>query len=257
MKRLEKKFGLQRPFRRQHPVHLTQHELQLLINEVSDEPFRTMLIAAAFLGLRRSEVAALKWQDFSDEWATLTVRRSIGNGHVSEPKDMRHYTLPVPGKVAEAFKNLKASSAFNKDNDWVFADPAHSGAVPYDAEKVMRKHIRPAAARSGIQSFVGWHVLRQGYAAMLVSLGIDLLMVSRLMRHRNVLSTARLLPWWPGRLRDGSERLTSFFFRAPERQARSGETVPKSTAKNVRQGFASRASKDVAGPKKRKKKTRR
>src|SRR5271155_283025 len=96
MKRFEKKSRLQRSVRRQHTVLLTEDELRPLIHEVNKEPFRTMLIAAAFLGLRGSEVAALKWQDFSEDGANLMVRRSVANQHVSDIKDVRHDTVPVP-----------------------------------------------------------------------------------------------------------------------------------------------------------------
>jgi integrase len=257
MKRFEKKSGLHRPFRRQHTVLFIEDDLQLLIDEVNDEPFRTMLIAAAFLGLRGSEVAALKWRDFSDDGATLTVRRSIVNGRVSQPKEKCHCTLPVPGKVTETFRTLKANSGFNKDSDWVFADPSHGGAQPYDPEKVLRKHIRPAGARAGIQDVIGWHVFRRSYAAMLVSKGVDIILVSRLMRHRSVLSTEGLAPFSPGQLRTGSERLTSLLFLGPERRASADEAAPKLTAKNTRRNFGKRARQKNAGRVNRKKEARR
>ena len=59
------------------------------------EPARTVVLCAAFTGLRKSELRGLTWADF--DGATLTVRRSVWSSVVNEPKKgvgPRGNTLP-------------------------------------------------------------------------------------------------------------------------------------------------------------------
>ena len=48
------------------------------------EPYRTMVLVAQCLGLRMSEITALKWEDLEIEARQLLVQRSVVNGRVDE-----------------------------------------------------------------------------------------------------------------------------------------------------------------------------
>jgi integrase len=50
------------------------------------EPYRTMVLVAQCLGLRVSEITALKWEDLEVEARQLLVQRSVVNGRVDEVK---------------------------------------------------------------------------------------------------------------------------------------------------------------------------
>ena len=59
----------QRGGRRSIPRVLNVREIRLVLKELT-EPYRTMVLAAACLGLRASEIVGLQWADLN--WEDLT-----------------------------------------------------------------------------------------------------------------------------------------------------------------------------------------
>jgi integrase len=55
------------------------------------EPAWTVLLTAAFTGLRKAEIRGLHWEDFDGK--QLSVRRSVWNSVVSEPKSVHSKAL--------------------------------------------------------------------------------------------------------------------------------------------------------------------
>src|ERR1700730_11963930 len=52
-------------------------------------------------------------------------------------------------------------------------------------ENLLRRHIRPAAARCGIAKTIGWHTFRHSYATQLNANGEDVNVVRESLRHAN------------------------------------------------------------------------
>jgi integrase len=75
----------QRGGRRSIPRVLSVHDIRLILEELT-EPYRTMVLIAACLGLRASEIMGLQWGDFNWEDRTLLVRRSVVQGRVGDTK---------------------------------------------------------------------------------------------------------------------------------------------------------------------------
>jgi integrase len=70
------------------------------------EPARSVVLAAAWTGLRKSELRGLTWADFDGK--ELTVRRSVWNGTISEPKTRRSRApIPVVRQLADALEMHK------------------------------------------------------------------------------------------------------------------------------------------------------
>src|SRR4051812_9829059 len=67
------------------PRVLSHDEFRGLLKHVP-EPFRLMVLTAQCLGLRVSEVMALKWSDFDFVNLMLRVERGIVQGRVDEVK---------------------------------------------------------------------------------------------------------------------------------------------------------------------------
>jgi integrase len=57
------------------------------------EPTRTIVLTAAFTGLRKGEIRGLEWQDFNGK--ELSVQRSMWNSTANEPKT-KYSKAPVP-----------------------------------------------------------------------------------------------------------------------------------------------------------------
>jgi integrase len=71
--------------RRQRPMILTVDQFETVV-ELLKEPYRTMVYIAQCLGLRVSEIAALRWDDFDFDKSQLLVQRSFVDGRTDEVK---------------------------------------------------------------------------------------------------------------------------------------------------------------------------
>jgi site-specific recombinase XerD len=76
-----------------------------------------------------------------------------------------------------------------KPEDWVFASRQHRGRKPLWGQAILRKHVRPAAERIGIQKKIGWHTFRHTYSTLLRSVGAEFKVMKELMRHSSLRST--------------------------------------------------------------------
>jgi site-specific recombinase XerD len=74
---------------------------------------------------------------------------------------------------------------FNRVHDWVFASPETHGKQPDWPENLLRRHIRPAAKRCGLDKPIGWHTFRHSYATHLKANGEDGKVVQESLRHAN------------------------------------------------------------------------
>jgi len=79
-------------------------EIRLVPEELT-EPYRTMVLVAASLGLRAGEFVGLQRGDLNWEDLTLLVRRSVVHGRVGETKtEASRLPLPIDPRLADAFK---------------------------------------------------------------------------------------------------------------------------------------------------------
>src|SRR6266446_8342666 len=82
------------------PRTLSPREIGLLLRQLA-EPYRTMVLVAACLGLRASEIVGLQWGDFNWDDLTLLVKRSVVHGRVGDTKtEASQLPLPVDPRLA-------------------------------------------------------------------------------------------------------------------------------------------------------------
>jgi integrase len=108
---------------------------------VLPEPTRTIVLTAAFTGLRKSELRGLTWGSFSGE--QLSVDRSVWNSTVSEPKTKRSRSpIPVVRPLAEALEAHRLRAGIlAQANLPVFQ--AGNGK-PLNLDNIVRRVINPA-----------------------------------------------------------------------------------------------------------------
>lgn len=171
------------------PRILTQEEFQSLLTRIEVEPFRTMVLAAMCLGLRCSELLALKWSDFDWENLTLLVQRSIVAGRVDDVKtEYSSALVPLDPALGDVLLTWKRRTEFDRDTDWVWASPAQAGGRPYRSWGVQQRVIKPAGLRAGLGT-IGWHSLRHSYRSWLDATGAPLGVQKDLMRHAAIATT--------------------------------------------------------------------
>ncbi len=167
------------------PVILAVEEYRALLAELSLRD-RVVVLLAATTGLRRSELFALQWQDVDFETLSLSVTRSIVNGVVGRCKtEASRKPVPLVASVAEDLWRWRQTTPYNRLEDWIFASIRAMGRRPLYPDMVLRRAVRPAAKRAGIERTIGWHMFRHTYATLLKANGEDLKVVQELLRHAN------------------------------------------------------------------------
>src|ERR1700680_695496 len=118
----------------------------------------------------------------------MNVVRSIVYGVVGPCKsESSQKPVPVHPTVLEALGKWRQLCRYNKSDDWVFASRRYRGRKPIWGQAILRKYIRPAAQRVGIQKRFGWHTFRHTYSTLLRSVGTEFKVMQELLRHRSTL----------------------------------------------------------------------
>lgn len=219
------------------PRILTQTEFKKLVIELTAEPFRTMVITAACLGLSCSELIGIRWEDVDwigkQDGPTVMIRTGVVNGRVGGVKNkFRKKPLPVSPDLMRVLQShfQRADREALQPNDFLFASPHTSWESPYNPGEVLKTYIRPAAIAVEIKRAkaekgaaltaeeyaqaialgkeVGWHTFRHSYRAWLGENGAEVEIQKDLMRHSNISTTMDIYGGtFPKGLREANEKV--------------------------------------------------
>jgi integrase len=171
--------------RRGIPRVLTAEQIRLLLEQLS-QPYHTMVLIAACLGLRVSEIMGLQWGDFDWENFSVMIRRSVVHGRVGDTKTEASFRpLPVDTRLMAPLQELRNRSSYTNQEDFVFANAI---GRPRWQESILHRQLKPAAVRAGVGK-IGWHTFRHTYSTMLRSVGTDIKVQQELLRHSTIQST--------------------------------------------------------------------
>jgi integrase len=141
------------------------------------------------LGLRRGELAGLRWEDIRFEDLTVMARRSIVDQVVGNVKtEASKRPIPIDPFIAEDLLAWYRTTKYNRPEDYLFATDSpragkKRGKQPVWLSKIMQYYIQPAAKRVGITKRIGWHTFRHTYTTLLHANGEDVKVVQELLRH--------------------------------------------------------------------------
>jgi len=152
---------------------LSDEETERLLKVLDAWPFKqtaAFIRFAMYTGCRRGELFKIKWVDVDLERKLLTLRA---------PKGGKTETIPMSDAALSAIAELPRKS------EYVF--PGRGGAMLTDFkgpwERVKKEAKLPASFR--------FHGLRHSFASKLVSSGVDLYTVGRLLTHKQAVTTQR------------------------------------------------------------------
>jgi len=179
--------------RERTPDILEIQEMQLLLSALGVRE-RAMLFLDMPSGLRRGELAGLKWEDFDFKKLHVSVTRSLVDQHVGPVKtETSRKLMPIDEFVAGELLAWHAVTPYKKPSDYVWATDAHRagakrGKQPVWLSAVMRDYIQPMARKLGIRKKMSWHTFRHTFSSILKGNGEDVKVVQELLRH----STSRM-----------------------------------------------------------------
>lgn len=166
--------------------YATLDDVVAMINAL-EGPCATIVATAAFSGLRKSEIQALRWEDLKGD--ELYVRRSAWRPtHVIEETKTQASRAPVP-VIPILAKYLGAHRNGNPVDGFIFAGPKMGR--PLDLHNLANRVIRPALSKKGIP-WCGWHGFRRGLATALYELGTEAKTRQAILRHANIQVTENI-----------------------------------------------------------------
>jgi len=178
--------------RKRRPAILSQQQFGMLIANIAEDYVRLLVILGMCLGLRLSELLALKWHDVDWEESAIFVRRAIVLGREGEVKtEYSEAPAPLDPVLAEVLQGWKEKAEFAKPEDWIFASPFMVGTRPYFPTLVQRK-IHAAAVRAGLSHLLKGEptkILRHSYRAWLGTTDAPVAIIKDLMRHADIRTT--------------------------------------------------------------------
>ena len=173
-------------------------ELKQTPADTQDALVADYLLLLVLTGLRRSEAAALTWDQVDLKARTFTLRDT-------DTKNRETHTLPLSDYLITLLAGRKKVGG---DSRYVFPGESKSGHLMEP-----RPQMRRIAARSGV-AFV-LHDLRRTFATVAESLDIPHYALKRLLNHKMAGDvTAGYLIITPERLREPMQRITDSFLGA-------------------------------------------
>ncbi len=180
---------------------LSETEAQALLETAQDDRLGALWTVLLTLGLRRGEAIALTWSDYDRKAKTLSItknRKKEGSKVVvgGLKTEASRRTLPLPQFVCEALDNHRTRQIKEKEEllsiggQWkepnaMFATVWGHYLDPDNASKL----FKTVATKAGLE---GWHLheLRHSAATFLISNGVPLEQVSKLLGHSSIRITS-------------------------------------------------------------------
>jgi integrase len=160
-------------------------EVMDLVRAAASEQDAAIFLTAAYTGLRRGELVALRWRDVLFEQESIRVRASYSYGALTTPKSGRTRTVPMVPAVADALGQLRQLSV--NDDDLVFPGV---GGEHLDGS-ALRRRYREALKRAGLRA-LRFHDLRHVFGSLAIN-ALTILEVKEAMGHADVKTTMRYL----------------------------------------------------------------
>jgi integrase len=171
--------------RRKELVIITPSQFRALVSALP-EPYSLMVLVCGCLGLRVSEVLALRWNDFDLPAKTVAIHQVFTHSKIQDlPKtDSSGAAMPVFDKLATALHDWHSRQA----PDAIYVFPSPRSGHPYSDSTILARHLKPAAAKLGING-LGWHTFRHSYKTWLATAKVPSAIMKDMMRHSDISTT--------------------------------------------------------------------
>lgn len=166
-------------------------EVWALVRAATTEQDAAMYLTAAFTGLRRGELLALRWRDVDFANSVIRVRASYAAGVVTSPKSGKVRSVPMAPDVADALARLGTRDDFTADDDLVFVGGTGSFIDP----SALRRRYGAALKRAGLRR-LRFHDLRHTFGTRMIGKA-DIRRVQEWMGHSDIQTTMRYLHYAP------------------------------------------------------------
>jgi integrase len=187
-------------------------EVMALVRAAGSERDSAIFLTAAFTGLRRGELLALRWRDVDFAASAIRVRASYAAAELTTPKSGKVRSVPMAPDVAEVLARIGQRLDWIGDDDLVFAGDAGG----YLDGSALRRRYAAAAKRAGLRA-LRFHDLRHTFGTRMIAKA-DIRRVQEWMGHADIQTTMRYLHYVP---RDDDAQLVAEAFGISDPDRRS------------------------------------
>ena len=187
-------------------------EVHVLVRAAASEQDAALFLTAAFTGLRRGELIALRWRDVDFPRSAVRVAGSYANRTLTTPKSGHGRVVPMVPAVGAALARLSQRGAAVGDDDLVF--PGELGL--YLDGSALRRRFVAACARAELRP-IRFHDLRHTFGTLAVRGAESIVELQNWLGHAEVRTTMRYTHY--REQQDAAERLAKAF--VPDAAARA------------------------------------
>jgi integrase len=166
-------------------------EVWALVRAAGSEQDAAIYLTAAFTGLRRGELIALRWRDVDFAGSAIRVRASFAGGALTTPKSGKVRSVPMAPEVASALAKLADRERSTGDDDLVFIGMFGS----YLDGSALRRRFDAAVNAAEIRP-LRFHDLRHTFGTRMIAKA-DIRRVQEWMGHADVQTTMKYLHYVP------------------------------------------------------------
>jgi integrase len=168
-------------------------EVMALVRAADSEQDAAVYLTAAFTGLRRGELVALRWRDVDFPRRHIRVTASYTERELTTPKSGKVRSVPMAPAVAEVLARLNQRGEHCADDDLVF--PGIAGGY-LDASALYRRYkatLKRAALRD-----LRFHDLRHTFGTQAIgNPRVSILQLKEWMGHADIDTTMQYLHFAP------------------------------------------------------------
>lgn len=165
--------GIKLEKERKREEYFTSEEVDILLDACKDNPhYKTIVLLGAHAGLRPCEMVTLQRSDIDLKNSTISI---------FSPKTKTRDMIPITPVLCRHLKDYLAIIPANSKL------VLHNGYGEHYSANALNQAFKKILKRTDLKGFP--YMLRHSYASVLKNAGVDLLEVSKLMRHRRIETT--------------------------------------------------------------------
>jgi integrase len=182
----------------------SSEEVHALVRAAAPEQDGAIFLTAAFTGLRRGELIALRWRDVDFERSAIRVAGSFSDGQLTTPKSGHGRVVPMVPEVAQVLARHSQRAEPIGEDELVF--PGEHGT--FLDGSALRRRFSAAAERAGLRP-IRFHDLRHTFGTLAVRGAESIVELQNWLGHAEVRTTMRYTHY--REQQDAAERLARAF----------------------------------------------